>query len=115
LAGRRDRLGGAATRREGGRKDPRRLDRWAGRCRLPRRDPPRDRHGPGRGSRWALRAGTGGLRAPGPVFGERAPPRTAGQGAMTAAWLDRVGAEIPSADEPAMAAASAHLDRLTKP
>lgn len=34
---------------------------------------------------------------------------------MMAAWLDRVGEEIPAADEPAMAAASAHLDRLTKP
>jgi nicotinate-nucleotide--dimethylbenzimidazole phosphoribosyltransferase len=34
---------------------------------------------------------------------------------MTGPWLDRVGADIPSADEPAMAAAAAHLDRLTKP
>jgi nicotinate-nucleotide--dimethylbenzimidazole phosphoribosyltransferase len=30
-------------------------------------------------------------------------------------WLDRIDADIPPADGPAMAAASAHLDRLTKP
>lgn len=34
---------------------------------------------------------------------------------MTTDWLDRVGDGIPAADEPAMAAASAYLDRLTKP
>ena len=33
----------------------------------------------------------------------------------TAAWLDGLGADIPPADGPAMASASAHLDRLTKP
>lgn len=30
-------------------------------------------------------------------------------------WLDRIDADIPPADGPAMASASAHLDRLTKP
>ncbi|HYX12285.1 MAG TPA: nicotinate-nucleotide--dimethylbenzimidazole phosphoribosyltransferase [Candidatus Acidoferrum sp.] len=34
---------------------------------------------------------------------------------MTTAWLDRAGPQIPPADGPAMAAASAHLDQLTKP
>jgi nicotinate-nucleotide--dimethylbenzimidazole phosphoribosyltransferase len=34
---------------------------------------------------------------------------------MTADWLDGLGAEIAPADESAMAEASAHLDRLTKP
>jgi len=34
---------------------------------------------------------------------------------MTADWLDRIDGEIPPADTTAQAAASAHLDRLTKP
>ena len=34
---------------------------------------------------------------------------------MTTGWLDRIEAGIPPADATAMAAASAHLDRLTKP
>ena len=34
---------------------------------------------------------------------------------MTASWLDGIDGEIPPADATAQAAASAHLDRLTKP